>query len=684
MPLKSQVPAIDDRRFDDIVAEIRARIPHYSPEWKPVWNDLNDSDPGVVLAQVFAHLSEMLLYRMARVPDLAYVKFLELMGVELTPAQPARVEVSFTVDSKGTDPIVNLPPRLQVAAPADSGAPLVFETERALSAIACTLNSVQRYDGAYYRDATEDNAGGAPFAPFGDLPRVDAALVLGFGFSENYDKAHRENRTGVLPFPALPIDLAVWVAGQQDKPLVRQCGPATGAAHAPARVRWEAWDGTDWQGIDALSDETLAFTRGGHIVVRVSAAAAARMRADHIGAYEATGHDNQMQPPLFWLRARLTQSQYTIAPRLLSVRTNTVPAQQAQSVFGEVLGGTGGQRAQVFQLGNAPVLAEGLRIRIDEGLGENNWEARADLFGSGPTDHHLMLNRTSGEVVTGDGENGAIPVANAGNPDANVIADYRFGGGARGNVGAGRINRLLTPVAGVDGGKTTNPFAASGGRDEESLEDARKRARLSLRAHDRAVSSEDFELLARQAGNVRRAKALPLAHPRFPGIDVPGTVTVIVVPDADPALTRMPLPGDGLLRTVCEYLDARRLLTTELFVVAPRYVRVEVRSEIVARDEADPGHVHLEIEEALLAYLHPLSGGDDGAGWPFGGPIRYSKVTQRVYAVEGVDSIRSLVLLVGGEEQAECRDVTIAPNALVYSEAHSLTVASLREFEGTA
>jgi hypothetical protein len=72
-------------------------IARYTPEWKPEWNDLNDSDPGEILAQTFAWLSEMMLFRMARVPQLNYVKFLELIGVELMPAQPARADISFVM-----------------------------------------------------------------------------------------------------------------------------------------------------------------------------------------------------------------------------------------------------------------------------------------------------------------------------------------------------------------------------------------------------------------------------------------------------------------------------------------------------------------------------------------------------------------------------------------------------------
>jgi len=252
-------------------------------------------------------------------------------------------------------------------------------------------------------------------------------------------------------------------------------------------------------------------------------------------------------------------------------------------------------------------------------------------------------------------------VANATNPDANVLAlSYRYGGGKRGNVAARAIATLLSPVDGIDGGKVENLFAAVGGRDEELLADAKKRARQMLRTRDRAVTVEDFEEIARQAGNVKRAGALPLAHPQFPGVQVPGAVTVIVVPDGEgPA----PVPSEALLRTVCDALDKRRLLGTELFVVAPRYVSVSVSAQIVVRDDVSPATVRQGVEAAIANYLHPLRGGDDGAGWPFGGALRYSKLVQKVFAVQGVDSVPRLVLTVDDDERPECRDVAIAPIA---------------------
>src|SRR5262245_425432 len=150
MPLEDLLPKLDDRTYDDLVREVRTRIARYAPEWRPgasAWTDVNDSDPGVTLAQVFAWLSEMLLFRMNRVPALNYVKFLQLIGIELKPAEPARADVSFGVDPAFPQPIVRVPQRAQLSADAGDGGPtLIFETTRVLVAFRARLESVIAYD----------------------------------------------------------------------------------------------------------------------------------------------------------------------------------------------------------------------------------------------------------------------------------------------------------------------------------------------------------------------------------------------------------------------------------------------------------------------------------------------------------------------------------------------------------
>jgi predicted phage baseplate assembly protein len=338
-----------------------------------------------------------------------------------------------------------------------------------------------------------------------------------------------------------------------------------------------------------------------------------------------------------------------------------------------VLGGSNGRRDQVFRLANAPVLRDTLRLEIDEGSGPEIWTRVDDFFGSGPADLHYMLNRTTGEIRFGDGLNGNIPVANPENPEGNIVArEYRFGGGKRGNVAAGAIKTLTTSIDGIDTNVVGNLLPADSGRDEETLDEAKKRAPHAIRSRYRAVTAEDFELLAMEASSIKRAKALPLYHPDFPGVKVPGVVTIIVVPDGDGP---SPTPSEGTLRSVCAYLDQRRLLTTELYVVKPTYQRVEIRAEIVVSDDADLGEVQQQIEQSLLDYFHPLKGGEDGLGWPFGGTIYYSRVNQRCFTIPGVASVTSLVIVLDGEEIPPCTDVTINEAGLLFATEHQIDVS---------
>src|SRR6185436_3828106 len=89
MPL--QIPKIDDRRYQDLLDEALNRIPVHNPEW----TNFNRSDPGVTLIEIFAFMTESLLYRSNLIPERNRLKFLQLLGIPLNSATPARGIVSF-------------------------------------------------------------------------------------------------------------------------------------------------------------------------------------------------------------------------------------------------------------------------------------------------------------------------------------------------------------------------------------------------------------------------------------------------------------------------------------------------------------------------------------------------------------------------------------------------------------
>ncbi|HEY0370444.1 MAG TPA: putative baseplate assembly protein, partial [Thermoanaerobaculia bacterium] len=162
MPL--QAPVLDDRNFAQIVAEAKTLIPRYTPEW----TDFNESDPGITLLQLFGWMTDMLLYRVNRVPDRNYIEFLRLLGIELEPAHPASVELTFALARKDVD-VVMVPKGTQIAAASSGGeAPPIFETNETLIALGAKLAAIQSFEGfGYSNETTKNGAAGQTFHPFG-------------------------------------------------------------------------------------------------------------------------------------------------------------------------------------------------------------------------------------------------------------------------------------------------------------------------------------------------------------------------------------------------------------------------------------------------------------------------------------------------------------------------------------
>ena len=84
---------------------------------------------------------------------------------------------------------------------------------------------------------------------------------------------------------------------------------------------------------------------------------------------------------------------------------------------------------------------------------------------------------------------------------------------------------MLAPVLGVSA--VTNARAAAGGQDIQSVQDLQAAAPAMLRSQQRVVTAADFQAEAMRVGGVARAAVVPLANPDFPGISVPGAVTVV-------------------------------------------------------------------------------------------------------------------------------------------------------------
>ncbi|HVR97158.1 MAG TPA: putative baseplate assembly protein, partial [Thermoanaerobaculia bacterium] len=330
MPLEA--PDLDTRRFEELFREARLRIPRYNPEW----TDFNESDPGITLLQLFAWLTETMLFQMNRVPERSYIKFLQLMGLELRPAQPATAHLTFTAVPGGKVEPVRAGARI-AAQPEGGGEPLPFETEEGLSLIAVPLTNVLVFDGSEFREVTALNeAPGQAWQPLGWVPQVGSALYLGF--------AQTDPPSAVRPFPQ-EMRWRVFLPEAAGAAKAGKIGEAT--AVPPVTLEWEyrpAEDAPRWLRLNVFKDDSAAFTREGDLVIEGPAAIA----PSRVG---------RIAEPRYWIRARLAGGAYPagLAPQVDLLRPNTVRSRQLTTVRDEVLGDSEGLPGQVFTTRHRPV-----------------------------------------------------------------------------------------------------------------------------------------------------------------------------------------------------------------------------------------------------------------------------------------------------------------------------------------
>lgn len=119
------VPNLDDRSFADLVAAARERIRQVDPSM----TDLSVHDPAIVIVEAYAHLTDMLMYRLNRVPERLYATYLNLLGASVRAPGAARTVLEFR-RTAADGPAVPIPRGTRVTCPPGApGAPLpVFTT----------------------------------------------------------------------------------------------------------------------------------------------------------------------------------------------------------------------------------------------------------------------------------------------------------------------------------------------------------------------------------------------------------------------------------------------------------------------------------------------------------------------------------------------------------------------------
>ncbi|MBI2782331.1 MAG: putative baseplate assembly protein [Chloroflexi bacterium] len=648
------VPNLDDRRFQDLVDEAKRLVQQRCPEW----TDHNVSDPGVTLIETFAWMTDQLIYRLNRVPDRNYIKFLELIGVTLFPPTAARTDVTFWLAGPQPD-VVRIPPATQVATVrTETDEAIIFATTEELPIIPATLielGSMAKGKSAY-RDLLPLVELGKDAYCFQEKPALGDALLIGL--------------SQAVPSNAIQLRFKCDIEGVGVNP-----------DHPP--LLWEAWNGEDWIPCEQDSDSTGGLNRDGDVVIHVPRGHAAHT----IGTRHAA-----------WVRARVVEpipgmSGYEASPTVNAASSitvgGTVAAVNASVVRDEDLGVSEGVPGQRFELRRKPVLStdEAATLAVSTGSDADGsptwqtWDQVEDFAASGPTDRHFVIDGATGEVRFGpairqpDGslrQYGATP-----EKDRYIrMLEYHTGGGQRGNAATGSIKVV----------KSANPFVsrvenrrdARGGVDGEDIENAKVRGPIRLRTRGRAVTTEDFEHLAREAApNVGRVRAIAAGDGALAG-----AVRLLVVPSLPSIDGRIRfdqlVPDPTLLEAITQRLEECRVIGTRISVEPPGYRGVTVEATVKPAAGANPNRLKADAERALYEYLHPITGGPDGKGWPFGRPVTIGEIYSVLQRVPGSEVVDSVNLFGTNAETCEGREATprleLKPNVLVFSVGHVVTV----------
>lgn len=664
-------PILDDRSYQQIRDELIARIPIYAPEW----TDHNPSDPGIALIELFSYLTENLLYRFNQIPDATKMEFLRLLQIPLHSAYPSKAML--TLSTKEPQGVA-----AKLSSQASAG-DIKFTTLQEVNVLPVSAVGVLKVQDQIPDEDTEQ----------GIFYQQAAASVDASNTIPYHTETIWQDEPGVSRDLNSSVDGILWVAVLAEKanetelvkqrllahpkgPLLINIGfvpeitletdldhhsisfanrfrcPGEGTQVTGKPVSWQISTGRInsqnkpiYYPLQVLGDTTEGLDKEG--VVRVQLPTEEHNMSVYqlddpnmqgVGDFPPTLDDEMQARVIFWLRA--FRNDDSSIGKVKYVAANATQAEQAVDAKAEFIGTGNGQPNQVYSLNHAQVLANSLLLQVEEPQGWVEWQEVEGFYSSHESDRHFMLDKQTGQIRFGTGINGAVVQIG----QRIRVIQYRYGGGRSGNVAAEAINKLV----GVPLAKVVNPLGAYGGTDAETLEAALERIPSELRRRNRAVTRSDFKELALQApgADLARSEVLPRYHPALPQLESAGVVSVVVWPKEDKHNPNAPLPNKNQLRSVCQYLDARRLVTTEMYVLPPKYVPIAVAVGVKVKNGFGIDAVRHWVELALRQFLAPLPPyGPGGQGWPLGRRVHGAELEAAAHQVEGVEYLEGLQLI---------------------------------------
>jgi hypothetical protein len=408
-----------------------------------------------------------------------------------------------------------------------------------------------------------------------------------------------------------------------------------------------------------------------------------------------------------WIRAVNRDDKYDDVsgsvpiPTVNGIYINTIRVLQQETINGEILSARSDD-PQEFQLSRSQVVSEEVwvdetgfvseeEIEIYEKQGslsldvirdsEANvqriwvkWQRVSHLAESGERDRHYTIDPTYGRIRFGNGIHGMAP-PKGGLEQVKVF--YQVTSGHIGNVEARQITSIQNSIAFV--GAIYNPEPAAGGCDAEPLESAVVRGPELLKHRNRAVTSEDFEWLAREAyPNIAKVKCIA-NHNAYMEREIGSMTLVILSKEGIHGIPAFPELKKQVEKYILQRASSLVAFSERIQVIAPVFLEISVTVTVAVEGMDAVVPTELQALDKINRFLDPLTGNFDGKGWGIGQQLHLSVFYALLKTIRAINHVEKLYMTVykledGNRTELDVNQLPSLPHGMVISGKHRVNV----------
>ncbi len=644
------VPQLDDIEFEQLAEQARALIPRYAPEW----TDHNIHDPGITILELLAWIVDQQVYQIGLVSDRHLKAFAALLGLRIKAAQPACGMIwPNKLENKSNHHVVL--------------------TEQDLS---CgeRVRANQQPDLSFKLDADVHLTTAQPKPMHAQVVSSNKAPVDLTNFFQqphaSFDFKLTSNDDEILE---IAFDQPLIRVGENPIALGIEVNPVP-SAHADVPTPWGPLfieyktDNLPWRQVTIVEDRTFSLARTGVVLVKIPANEAAQES---------------------FLRFRFDRGFFPFPLRIVRVEINVLPIVQFELRPQRVIGQSNGMPNQMFplELKGLPKQSTTLNnqsetpfpipldIKVAKGMQFETWKRSHDLSMNKPDDLVYQLDEEGGQIVFGNGVNGAIPPLGA--QIQNTA--HHITNGTEGNLAANLNWRVdNTTVQGAIFG--SNPDSIRKGQDAWDLNRLMAEARKRVLERHVMLSNQDLvqKVNTLDGFAVARTDLLLRYHSALPDQEVQGTRTIVVTPWRDIGdLVTDGVDSERFLKEVADAIEPYRVLGERLTVITHQRVLIRIQATILIGPEKDSEKIKNEAIKRLNARLTDIPVAEsDIDPWPLGRSVTEGEIKGLLAGIPDVIAVPNCAFARGDGEFMK-KDLLLKPDEVAVGTGHEIIIDAL-------